>query len=226
MSSTAVNDVFGQIFVASQLEQAVIDLHKMWMYTYIKELELQINWTGQLHPDIRDYTTRNHPSHLPEDQLPQLVVVSPGLAGTPTKDGEGNYRATWLLATAIIVSAIDEPATKDLSKFYAACSRAIMLQHRMIGGVASNTAWIDESYDDIEDDTERTLAAGTNYFQVEVDGVVNWRTGPRVPLAPTPSGTGGNLNNGHYPAPDPNAQPGSTYDEFETVDVVLNKEAL
>jgi hypothetical protein len=227
-TDTSGGDIFGQIFLASQLEQAVIDLHKLWMETYIAELSLQINWGGNKIPTPRSYTTRNHPDHFLDDQLPQMIVVSPGLGGKPVKDGEGIYRATWTLGIGIIASAKDEPTTKALVRFYAACSRAIMIQHRSIGGIASNLEWTDESYDDIpnEDETARAIAAGICTYLVEVENVVKWRGGPRVPLAPIPSGTSGDIDAGRYPAPDPINQPGSMPLDIDTVSVTLNKEAL
>jgi len=208
-----VSDIFGPIFVASQLEQAVVDIHEQWMETYIAELVLQIGWTGPDIPTPRSWVRRNHAEHFTRDQLPQMVVVSPGLAAPPVKDGRGVYRATWMIGVATIASAKDEQTTQDLAKFYAACSRALMIQHQSLGGIASNMIWMDESYDDIpsEEETSNVIAAGVNYFRIEVEGVADWRGGPRIPFNPPPP-------------PDPINQPGSQDPIADTVSVTLQQE--
>lgn len=221
-------DVFGQIFLGSQLEQAAIDMLKDWFETYTVELQQQINWTGNDIPPPRSWTTRNHFDRFPEDQLPAIIVVSPGLAGKPVKDGTQRYRTVWDLAIAVICSARDEPSTKSLARFYCGVVRAIMVQHRSLGGIASGLEWVDESYDEImdEQDTARVLASGQVSFRIEVDGTVSGRGGPRVPLAPIEPGTDGWTSSGRFPLPDPDTQPGSTFPVVETVNVTLNKEAL
>jgi hypothetical protein len=210
-----MTDIFGTIKPGNLVEQAVIDTHKLWMETYIAELSLQIDWTDNKIPTPRTYTTRNQFDSFTRDSLPQLIVVSPGLAGPPVKNGDGSYRATWSVGVGIVCSAKDEATTKALAKFYAACSRAIMIQNGSLGGKAIGVIWVDESYDDLpgEEDTSDSLAAGVGYYRVEMDDVGTWKGGPRVPFAPKPD-------------PDPVTQPGSAWPTADEVDITLNREAL
>jgi hypothetical protein len=186
-----MGDRFESIFVASELEQMVIDIVKKWMPTYIAELQFQIGWDGSNIPAPRRYTTRTRVQKFAEDQLPTFIAVSPGLASPPVKEGNGSFRAWWTLGCAVICSAKDEDSTKALARFYAAAVRAILLQHssldsQRIGGIE----WRDESYDDIDDDTDiaRVIAAGTNYFRIEVTDIVTWGAGPKNIAPPTPAG--------------------------------------
>jgi hypothetical protein len=182
-----VPDLFGPIFVPSFLEQAVIDTLKLWLPTYLAEVELQLEREQGLIEPPRSYTTRRRFEKFPEDQIPTCVVVSPGLANEPHKEGDGSHRAEWALGVGVIVSAPDQESTNLVAKIYGAAIRACLLQKSSLGGVASGITWYDESYDDLpSDDTARTLGAAALYFRVEVEDIVNSRVGPNVP---TPPGT-------------------------------------
>lgn len=205
----------------------VIDILKKWMPTYIAELERQIGWSRKPIPSPRSWTTRTRFTHYPEDQLPQCIVVSPGLADPPKKSDGGMFTAEWSVGVGVIVSAKDEASTKALARFYAACVRAIMIQHQSLDNKANGVIWYDESYDDIEDeeDTARNLCAGTGYYRVRVEDVVTWPGGPRTPMSPIPSGDD-NPGESRWPDPDPVGQPGIDYPVVESYTVTLNREAL
>lgn len=218
-------DAFKPIIIGSEVEQWVIDIIKKWAETYIDELMFQIGWEGSAIPAPRSYTTRTRVRHFEEDQLPQVIVVSPGLAGPPKKDGSGAYRAAFSLGVSVIASAKDEPSTKALARFYAAVTRAILIQHASLGGHAEDLEWRDESYDDIEDDADisRVLAAGSNYFRIEIPQVVTWGAGPKFPSPPYPD-TSPWPGESRWPpppiAPDPQGQ------TVGSASVILKREAI
>lgn len=222
-----MSDVFGPIFTGSEPEQAVIEILKKWYLTYIRELQVQIGWTGNSIPEPRSYTTRTRVEHYSDDQLPQCVVVSPGLYEPPKKIGGGTYRGTWMIGVGVIVSGQDEPSTKALARFYAAATRAILIQHPSLDNRAIGLEWVDESYDDIPDDadTRRVVASGTVYFRIEFEDIGTWPGGPRVPLPPIPPGDP-YPGETRWPVPDPINQPGSHWPDAETVTVTLTREAL
>jgi hypothetical protein len=205
--------LFQPIFVGAVLEQAVIDTIKMWIPTYLREVE---RLTGRQMGDIpvpRSYTTRKIFEKFVEDQTPTIIVVSPGTADEPKMEGDGHYRAEWGLGVGAVVSTSTQETTNLVAKVYGAAIRAIILQQASLGGIASGVRWMDESYDDLpSDDSDRTLGSAALYFRVEVDDVVNRFAGP---------------NSVYFPAdPDPDSQPGADWPTVETVEVTLLKEAL
>jgi hypothetical protein len=71
--------------------------------------------------------------------------------------------------------------TADLVELYTAAVRMAMLQHPSLDGLALGTRWIDESYDELEYDDSRTIAAGLVNFGVDIDAVVDAFGGPKTP---------------------------------------------
>lgn len=221
-----MSDAYGNIFTASELEQLTIDIIKKWAESYINEVQHQINWAGNQIPTPRSYTTRTRVRHFADDQLPQCIVVSPGLAGIPTKDGSGMYTADFSLGVSIVCSAKDEPSTKALARFYAAMTRAIIIQHSSLDSpLVRGLEWRDESYDDIQDDADlaRALAAGSNYFRITVEDIVTWGAGPKTVAPQTPAGDD-TPRESRWPAPpiapDPQEQ------TVESASVTIKREAI
>lgn len=218
-------DRFENILTGSDVEQWVIDMLKKWALTYINELQFQIGWDGAQIPVPRSFTTRTRVRHFEDDQLPQCIVVSPGLADRPRKEGNGVYRATFSMGVSVIASAKDESTTKALARFYAAVTRAILLQHASLDGKADGMEWWDESYDDIEDDADvsRVLAAGSNFFRIEVPNVVTWGAGPKLIVPPTPDTEAWP---GESRWPNPPIDPDPQELTVETASVTIKREAI
>ena len=209
-----VTDIFKPIIDGSMIEFWAKTTLEDWFQVYTEELELQrialgMNDVRGSHPLPNSYRVAEEMDKEAGDQLPAIVLVCPGLNGQPPKkDGEGYYRATWMLGVGIFVSASTREDTKDLVRFYAAVVRGILVQKPSLGGHTFRTTWLDESYDDNFDyvDTQ-TISAGQVIFEVEIEGVVKHGAGPVTP-------------------PDPPVQPGSENHRANTVIIDLEKEAL
>lgn len=203
-------DIFNPIISGAQVEGAVIHTLDTWLPTYLRELELQYGRPlNQIKPP-RSYTTRNRFTSFPEEQMPICVVVSPGLRGRPLMTGDGNFRAPFRIGAGVIVSATDQPTTNDLAKLYGAAIRSIMIQQGGMMGLASQTTWEDESYDDVPiPDADRTIMSVQVVATVEVEAVVNRWAGPTDPFAPDPEG-----------------QPGSEWPTANTVIIEIIKKPL
>jgi hypothetical protein len=202
-----VDDIFGNIFVGVQLDGAVISTLKSWMPTYLREIEQQLGWTDSPIPDIRLWTTRNEFTQFPADQMPMCVVVSVGLTGAPTKEGDGTYSGQFSLAVGFAAAGRDADTSKALATIYGAAGRAILLHKSGLGGLAEGVQWEDESYDDLVTEDERVVRACYNIYRVDVDNIVTKGAGPATP---TP--------------PDPVNQPGSQWPTADTI--VIDIEAL
>lgn len=170
--------IFGNIVTAHDLEHAVKDTLKEWFPEYLAEIERQSDVPGLNLPSPRSYEHRVEMSNFPEDQLPQCIIVSPGMASAPMMEGNGSYRAFWKILIGIVNSAKDKESTARNSKLYAAATRAIILQHRSLGGFTSGMVWDGESYEHGPVEAERTLAVCSLEFTFEVESVASERGGP------------------------------------------------
>lgn len=199
-----MTDLFGQIKIAGDLEQAAINTLQGWWPVYARELELQHSLTQDILPLPKSYLTADRVDREAADQLPSVVVVSPGLSGTkPQREGDGTYRVYFSLAVGTFVSARDRKSTKDLLRMYVGIARTIMIQQASLGGFVSASDWVDESYDDVFDFVDgQTIGAGQVIFEVMVDQVVNKWGGPQ---------------GSPQPVPDPVTQPGSNWPLVQTV---------
>ena len=201
---TYTPDIFGQIISANELETAVIDTLNSWFKTYARELEIQLDLPQDALPMPRSFITVDKIDRGNKDQLPSIVVVSPGLAGkAPKQEGDGTFTANFSVGVGIFVSGRDDVSTKNLVRWYASIVRAIMLQKQSLGGFTSGgVTWLDESYDDNFQVTDNlTVGAGELVFDISVVGVVNRVGGPPYPIPP-----------------DPDTQPGSQWPTANTVE--------
>lgn len=176
--------IFGPILTGDDVEKAVVAHLKTWSTTYLAEMERQTERAVESLPAVRSFTTTpREPEKWPEDQLPAILVVSPGLAAVPEVHGDGTMRATWQVGIAAIVEARSEAATRTAAHLYFAHAMAIMLQKAGIGGIADDTLlatpW---QYDTLPVESRRTLGAVYAVFEVAVDKILNTRAGPEVPL--------------------------------------------
>jgi hypothetical protein len=198
-------DIFERIVAGFQVEGAAISTIKAWMETYLRELELQIGWPAGKIPNPAWYTTRNEFDSFPTDRMPMCVVVSPGLAEQPTKEGDGKYSAWWGLGIGFAAAARDADSSHILATIYGAAARAIMLHHSSLGGFANGVEWIDESYDDLVNEEERTIRACYNIYRVLVWDVTTKGVGPAAPTAPNPA-----------------TQPGSDWPTADIIGIAIN----
>jgi hypothetical protein len=189
--------IFGAIVHGGHIEAAALDTLRSWLPTYLAELERQTGRSPGVLPSVRSWSLVARFGLETDDQLPAGMLVSAGLAFEPTKGGAGMYSATWLLDVAVVVSARDEGATRELAMIYCAATRAVILQRPALGGVAAGIDWVDERYDDLSE-SGRYLAAGRNTFRVFVADVLSANAGPV--------------------RPDPKPDPLDPYDETTTVD--------
>jgi len=186
---------------------------KAWMPVYIQELELQLGRERGKVPVPRSWMIAGELEQLRENQLPGILVRSPGIANLPTHNGEGGYTAAWQLDLTGLISALDQDSTRAVAKLYGAAMRGIIVQKPSVNDFAINTVWTGESYNDLPSpDGERNLTLVTVNCNMIVEDVVNRMGGPRTYPSPDP--------------PQPATQPGSQWPEFETVEVDVELEGV
>lgn len=180
-----MTSVFGEIFVASELEEAVITTLKKWYPTYLRHVEEKLQLPVGKLVGPRVYTNRNNFDAIPGDDMPMCVVISPGLHDEPITRERGKYTAAWSLGVGIAIAADTETKANAFSKIYGAAARAIVLHNSVKEtDFVTNVTYLDETYDDlpIEDQLQQYRAAGV-YFAIEVENVVDKYRGPAEPDA-------------------------------------------
>lgn len=203
-----MSSVFGEIKIATDLEQAVLDTLQLWFYTIARQVEIGEGIPQDSLPQPKSWIT-NERFDRTNTPLPTIVVINPGMAMPPKQEGDGSFRCFWNIGVGVFVSGRDRAANKALVRLYTAICRTIMLKKQSLGGYAAGVTWLDESYDDVFATVdEETIGAGQAIFQVEVDGVVNRYGAPAVPLQPPDP-------------PDPGTQPGSTWPLVQKVSATV-----
>jgi hypothetical protein len=184
-----VSSVFGQIAVASQVENAVRDLLRKWFPTYLREIERIMEWEREPLPAPRNYTNRNAFDAQAGEEIPKVVVISPGLFTLPTHPQGGYYKAIWHVGVGVATAAPTEEQADEQCKMYGAAARAILLQHQDLELPDTVTAvyWYDESYSDLPgySDQLATYRSAGVFVGVEVTQAINrYMTPPEVSEAP------------------------------------------
>lgn len=184
------NEIYGHVIDRDEFEMHVIGFIQEWMNTYMAVLERQKSIVPGKLLRPRSYTQVNKFERWTQDQLPAVIVVSPGITGTPKKTGTNVYRAKFTLGVGIVIALATQEQNRKMIGTYAAAIRKMFLDKPSLGGFAMGTEWVGENFEDLPDDSRRSIAYGSVLFVVEVDGVAVGRTGPPTadppPIDPLP----------------------------------------
>lgn len=172
---------YGPIITGTDVRKAVEATIRRWFKPYLYEVARQKGWVGPLLPDLRSYVTSTDMDSFVEDQLPQCIIVAPGLNDAPTREGSGIHRAKWMVNVGFVVSGQSRDNTMELAEMYAAAGRTLLLQRKSLLGFAEGVAWRNETYDELDTDDARTLCMGVLQVTVDVRGIVDSSLGPVEP---------------------------------------------
>lgn len=182
MTST-ISPVFGKIVIAAEIEQDVTLCLQKWFPTYIRQVEAQAGLPVGVIPPPANYTNRNSFDAIAGELLPKCVVISPGLADTPLRDGRGWYRAQWQVGVGVATAQPTEEAAMMHADIYGGAARALILQ-QVCGDsdLINDVQYVNESYEDLPIVNQVQLYRSASiFFIVDVDDVVNRWKGPEVP---------------------------------------------
>jgi hypothetical protein len=183
MSTVDVYSDVSTIVDRATVEHNVLTHLQTWIETYIAAIERFHQLPARTLPLPKSWRIEKEFARNPQDTMPFVAVVSTGLSpGKPPKrDGDGTVRAWWIIAVGAVVAAGTEQDAKDLSGYYGAALRMIMLQMPELGGWASDVEWNDEKYDDWPSILEQMISSARLVFTVEVEDVINVFEGFRGP---------------------------------------------
>lgn len=203
MSLVETPTIFGRMLTAHDVEQWVLTFLRRWSGTYIAEAERQHGYTAGDLQRVRGWGVTPSFDKWPEDQLPAVLVVSPGLIPPPVRAGDGVWRATWRIEIGCICSARTREKSHELAALYVQAHTDAIVQHPSLEGHAAGVDWLDLTLNQLDFDDTRSLYAGTSVFAVEVDNVVTDFGGPATPNDPL----------------EPETDPWPLWPTVETVDV-------
>jgi hypothetical protein len=174
--------VFKEILVASQIEEAALNQLQMWLPTYLREIERQLEIQVGSTPIPEHFSNRNSLDMLPGEKFPKIIAISPGLDTSPLADGQGVYSARWQLGVGCMIAANNEPLGNMQSKIYGAACRKIMIDKPSLGGLARAITWMDEQYEDLPIPNQNMLLkTAVITFQVDCQNVSTRWSGPDHP---------------------------------------------
>ena len=166
------SSLYGRLISALDVEQALAARVTARFGDYLHEVERQHGLELDALPAPRAVLIA--PERFPEDQLPAIVVGSPGTADLPAATGQGLYAVRWELVLTIHVAAAD--GALKLVKLYALALRALAVQQP--SPLFMGVDWVNERY------RPSNLVGGRSYctadvtLEVQVPDVTDRHAGP------------------------------------------------
>jgi hypothetical protein len=181
--------VFGPLVTAADLENHVEVILARWFATYLYEIERNNDLEPGTLPLPRSVVRSSEIEKFPEDQLPCVMIGSPGLTDPPQADGGGYFAATWQVQIGVEVAAAPNRRALELARWYAAAVRACVIQQQQDPGMDTaiqviRVDWRDERYDVLDSVDDRTVCVGRVEVAITVAEVLQQGLGPLDPLIP------------------------------------------
>ncbi|NAZ73856.1 hypothetical protein GTQ99_00225 [Kineococcus sp. T13] len=184
-----MSSAYGRIVTGANVRHNVTATLQTFFPSYLAEIAEASGRTRDALPAPESWHMSDLVDNWAGEQLPALVVVSPGFLGSPTIQSK-SLNAVFDIRVGFVVASHDRETTRELAELYAAAGRACMMQHQSLPylsegvlqrGISSGIDLLDESYDDAPTEDSRTLGAATVTLGVHVDGIVDIRSGLQEP---------------------------------------------
>lgn len=167
---------------ACDVEDAALAQLETWLSDYLYEVERHHELELGSLPRPRSWLISSAVEKMPEDQLPAVILASPGLLDPPLADGRGVYTARWRLVIAVMVNARGNRLALRLARLYALAVRGVLLQQQALPELAVRRIdWLDERYRLLDSIDDRTLCISEVEVAAEVSDVLSRHEGPLAP---------------------------------------------
>ena len=163
--------LYGRLLAAVDVEQAFKARIDARLDHYLNEVERQHGLAVGTLERPRAYVDDER---FVEDQLPAIVVKSPGTADLPAADGQGRYAVRFELDVEVHVAAA--AGSMALAKLYTLALRALAVQQP--SALFMGVDWINERYRRGELVGGRTYNVGVCNLEIHVDDVTDRHAGP------------------------------------------------
>jgi len=184
--------VFGPINDAGVAEHALLNHLKLWLPTYLAEVDRQRGLVAGATAVPRSWQIVQQFDLSEEPQMPAVIIESPGPNDTPKKEGDGTVRVTYEMRVISVVAAKDYASTNDLGKRYAGAIMDVVMQKRSLGDPnVMGTDFMGYSHVEVPTEERRTKVGIATNLEITYRYAANWKMGPSMPII----------------VPDPNADP-------------------
>lgn len=178
-----MSSAYGRLVAACDVEDAALAQLETWLPDYLCEVERYHGYAPGDLPQPRSWLVSSAVEKMPEDQLPAVILASPGLVDAPTADGRGVYTARWRLVVAVMVNARGNRLALRLARLYALAVRATLTQQQELPELAMRRVdWLDERYRLLDSIDDRTLCISEVEVAAEVADVTTRHAGPLAPV--------------------------------------------
>jgi hypothetical protein len=181
---------FGPMVSGDTVEDYIQRVLERWYPTYLYKTERLTGTPVGTLPLPRSIVRSSEIEKFPEDQLPCLMIGSPGLTDPPEADGGGYYTATWQLNLGIEIAAGPNRRALELARWYTLALRACVIQQQQDPGITdpdldvARIDWRDERYDVLDSIDDRSVCVGRVEIAVTAANVLQRGLGPLDPLIP------------------------------------------
>ena len=165
------SSLYGRLIAGVDVEQALKARLDDRLDDYLNEVERQHGLAVGSLSRPRAFVVAER---FPEDQLPAIVVESPGTTDLPAADGQGRYAVRFELVLAIHVAAAD--GAIELAKLYVLALRALAVQQP--APLFMGIDWVNERYPRPELVGGRTFYTAEVSLEVQVPDVTDRHAGP------------------------------------------------
>jgi len=133
-----VPDVFGDLYGAGSVEQAMITTLELWLPSYIAEINRQLGAPVLVLP--KDYRYQPDERSIAPNTA-QVMVVSPGTVGEPERRSNAT-RATFDARVTVFFGGVSNfNESRAIMHAYSAAVLGAIGQHPSLGDFAETTVW-------------------------------------------------------------------------------------
>lgn len=181
--------VLGPIISDDQVEEAVLATLRNWVPLYLAEVERNVGLDPGFYdrPADSSYTARTDFDKWPEEWLPLVMAITPGIEDDPPKDGYGHLRARFGIGVVCVVSSVDRLETRRYAYRLGAAVRAALVQHASLdlalGGTVRGVDLVGGRNNELPTEDDRTIWASRQLFVVEVGNFLS-TNGPGITVPP------------------------------------------
>lgn len=182
---------FGDFAGGHDVDLILYQLIDRWLLTYLYEIARRSGEEFDELKPFRSWRVSTELEKMPEDQSPALIIVNQGLSDNPVKRGSNrpgqSFYATWAYQFGCLASAKGKkvnaaPRAIRLSQMYCMAVRLILIQKRDDEGMLGMLDWMDESYDGLDSEDDRTICLSHTDFWVNIPAAATWANGPMEPV--------------------------------------------
>jgi hypothetical protein len=183
------DSIFGPMVSGYDVEMDVARALQKWIDTYMIKAERHHGLPDRHLARPRSIRVSTAIDKLPEDQLPCIVVTSMGTAeDAPSMNGESDYDATWEVHCSFVAAAKGVgggfPLAMQYARMGALAVRGVVVQQQGDRQLPGFWDWQRERYDVVDEDGERTIAAGRVYVWCQAYQTIRRWGGPMEPYVP------------------------------------------